>query len=97
MFETETLNCFCIEHSWAPVLAEASVSLSLGRVLDVGVVQEVLARNYMPVSEKSWMLPTNGSKIYLDAEENLLDSDGRAPVLLLIQDGEAHLSRGKWV
>ena len=43
------------------------------------------------------MLPTIGSKIYLDAEENLLDSDGRAPVLLLIQDGEAHLSRGKWV
>ena len=97
MFETETLNCFCVEHSWAPVLAEASVSLSLGRVLDVGVVQEVLARNHLQVSEKSWMLPTIGSKIYLDAEENLLDSDGRAPVLLLIQDGEAHLSRGKLV
>ena len=47
MFETETLDCFCVEHSWAPVLAEASVSLSLGRVLDVGVVQEVLARNNM--------------------------------------------------
>ena len=81
--------------SWAPILAEASVSLSLGRVLDVGVVQEILARNQMQVSEKSWMLPTNGSKIYLDAEENLLDSDGWAPVLLLIEDGEAHLSRGK--
>ena len=43
------------------------------------------------------MLPTIGGKIYLDAEENLLDSDGRAPVLLLIEDGEAHLSRGKLV
>ena len=95
--ETGTLDYFYVEYSWAPVLAEASVSLSLGRVLDVGVVQEVLARYHMQVSEKFWMLPTNGSKIYLDAEENLLDSDGRAPVLLLIQDGEAHLSRGKLV
>ena len=43
------------------------------------------------------MLPTIGSKIYLDAEENLLDSDGRAPVLLLVEDGEAHLSGGKVV
>ena len=27
----------------------------------------------------------------LDAKENLLDGDGRAPVLLLVQDGEADL------
>ena len=27
----------------------------------------------------------------LDAKENLLDSDSRAPVLLLVQDGQAHL------
>ena len=52
IFEMGTLDCFEVGHSWAPVLAEASVSLSLGRVLDVGVVQEVLARNHMQVSEK---------------------------------------------
>lgn len=39
-----------------------SVSLRLGRVLDVGLVQQVL-----------------------DAEQDLLDGDGRAPVLLLVQ------------
>merc|ERR1719422_1768476 len=69
-------HCTCLSTNplvvVGPVLAEASVSLSLGRVLDVRVVQEVL-----------------------NAEENLLDSDGRAPVLLLIEDGEAH--RAAWV
>ena len=29
----------------------------------------------------------------LDAKENLLDGDGRAPVLLLVQDGEADLQQ----
>ena len=46
-----------------PVLAEAGVGLSLGGVLDVGVVQEIL-----------------------DTQQDLLDGDGRPPVLLLVQD-----------
>jgi len=32
--------------------------------------------------------------VNLDAEENLLDSDSRAPVLLLVQDGQAHRAAG---
>ena len=53
------------------VLAIAGVGLGLGRVLDVGVVQEIL-----------------------DAEEDLLDRDGRPPILLLVQEGQADRARG---
>ena len=45
------------------VLTEAGVSLGLGRILDVGIIEEVL-----------------------DAQQDLLDGDGRPPVLLLVQD-----------
>ena len=48
-----------------PILTEAGVSLGLGRILDVGVVEEIL-----------------------DPQQDLLDGDGRPPVLLLVQDGE---------
>ena len=53
------------------VLAEAGVSLSLSRILDVGIVEKVL-----------------------DAEEDLLDGDGRPPVLVLVEDGEADRAGG---
>ena len=51
----------------SPVLTEAGVGLGLSRVLNVGVVQEVL-----------------------DTQQDLLDGDGRPPVLLLVQDGETN-------
>ena len=47
----------------SPILTEAGVGLSLSRILDVGVVEEVL-----------------------DAQEDLLDGDGRPPVFLFVQD-----------
>ena len=53
---------------------EDGVGLSLCRVLDVGIVQQLL-----------------------DAHQDLLDRDGGAPVLLVIEEGEAHLVGGRAV
>ena len=68
-----------------PVLAEAGVGLGLGGVLDVRVVQQVLGAEGEGGEE---------GETDLDAEEDLLDGDGGAPVLLLVEDGEADGARG---
>lgn len=53
------------------ILTEDGVCLGLCRVLDIGIVEQLL-----------------------DAHQDLLDRDGGAPVLLIIEEGEAHRAGG---
>jgi len=62
----EKIRLFLQKAKWdsAPV---DGVGFSLGRVLDVGLIQQVL-----------------------DSQQDLLDGDGRTPILLLVQQRQAN-------